>query len=237
MQTLAALGCHPAPVVTALTIQDTAGVRWFEPVAPALVVEQARAVLEDMPIAAIKVGMLAGADTLIAVSGITRRYQRIPLIVDPVLASGRGDPLSTTPICAALRDHLLPQALIVTPNSEEARLLAPDADTLDACAQELLSLGVQYALITGTHEATPEVCNYLYTNHRLLESYRWPRLPGSYHGSGCTLASACAAAIAHGADPVAAVAQAQSFTWSALKHGWALGRGQLLPNRFFRNIR
>ncbi|MHB1951504.1 MAG: bifunctional hydroxymethylpyrimidine kinase/phosphomethylpyrimidine kinase [Acidiferrobacteraceae bacterium] len=235
VQTLAALGCHPAPIATALTVQDTTGVRWFEPVATALVVEQARAVLEDLPVAAIKTGMLASSETVAAIAAIMERYHHIPLIVDPVLASGRGDPLSTTPLCAALRDQLLPKAVLMTPNSEEARLLAPDADTLDACAQELLSLGVRHVLITGTHEETPDVRNRLYANHRLLEEYRWARLPGSYHGSGCTLAAACAAAIAHGADVLAAVAQGQSFTWHALKHGWTLGLGQLLPNRFFRN--
>ncbi|MHB1528399.1 MAG: bifunctional hydroxymethylpyrimidine kinase/phosphomethylpyrimidine kinase [Acidiferrobacteraceae bacterium] len=235
VQTLVALGCHPAPIATALTVQDTVGVQSFEPVPAALIIEQARTVLKDMPVAAIKTGMLGSMDTVAAVAGICRRYARIPLIVDPVCRSGRGDPLSREPLRDALRSQLLPRALLITPNSEEARHLAPDADTLDACAQELLSLGVQYVLVTGTHEATPEVLNRLYGNYRLLESYHWPRLLGSYHGSGCTLASACAAAIAHGADVLAAVAQAQSFTWNALKHSWSLGLGQRVPNRFFRN--
>jgi len=203
------------------------------PIDPELVVDQARAVLEDMPVAAIKTGMLASASNLIAIAALVREYPGVPLIVDPVLGSGRGDPLATESLYDGFRSLLIPQALLITPNSQEARALAPAADTLDACAQELLSLGTAFVLVTGTHEATPEVINRLHGNHRRLEVFSWPRLGHEYHGSGCTLAAACAAAIAHGADVVSAVSQAQRFTWDALRHASALGRGQHLPNRRF----
>ncbi len=231
--TLASLGCHPAPVVTALTAQDTSGIKQFEVVDPELVIAQARAVLEDMPVAAIKTGMLGAATTVAAIESILRDYPALPLIVDPVQASDRGDALSEEPLEEALRALLIPRALLVTPNSLEARALAPSADTLDACAQDLLSLGAQYVLITGTHEPTPKVENRLYGNRRLLDTFLFERLPGSYHGSGCTLAAACAAVLAHGLEPVNAITQALHFTHDCLRHAYRLGMGQLLPDRLY----
>ena len=115
----------------------------------------------------------------------------------------------------------------------EARALAPSADTLDACAQQLLEYGSEYVLITGTHENTPNVVNTLYGNRRLLETFPWERLPGSYHGSGCTLASAIAGMLAHGLEPFTAIREAQQYTWEALKYGYCPGHGQHLPNRLF----
>lgn len=231
--TLASLGCHPAPVVTAVTAQDTTGVKVFRAMPPELIVAQARAVLEDMPVAAFKTGMLGSAATVTAVASIVDDYPQIPLIVDPVQNSGRGDPLSDEPLEDALRVLLLPRTMLLTPNADEARLLAADADTLDACAQELLSLGCDYVLITGTHENTPQVINRLYGNKRLLDAFHFERLPDSYHGSGCTLAAACAATLAHGLDPPNAIAQALHYTWQTLRHGYRLGMGQHLPDRLY----
>ena len=233
IQTLMSMGCYAAPVVTAVTVQDTIGVREFSAVDADLVTAQARAVLEDMPVAAFKTGMLGTLANLAAVAALVQDYPEIPLVVDPVLTSGQGDPLIEGPFEEALRGLLLPQTTLLTPNSLEARRLAPGADSLDACAQELLSSGCVYVLVTGTHENSPRVINRLYGNHRLLETYTWERLPENYHGSGCTLAAACAATLAHGFDPVSAVAEAQDFTWHALQSALRLGMGQLLPDRLY----
>lgn len=233
IQTLTSLGCHPAPVVTAITVQDTVGVKHFVPVEAGLVIAQARAILEDMPVTAIKTGMFGSIANITALAGILEDYPDIPLIVDPVLASGGGDALSDEPIEEALHALLLPQTTLLIPNSLEARRLAPDADTLDACGQKLLEAGCEFVLITGAHENTPEVINRLYGNMRLLETFHWERLPHSYHGSGCTLAAACAATFAHGFDPVEAMAEAQDYAWHALKHAYRLGMGQLLPDRLY----
>lgn len=231
--TLASLGCHAAPVVTAVTAQDTAGIKAFRSMPPELIIAQARAVLEDMPVAAFKTGMLGSAAAVTAVTSIVDDYPNIPLVVDPVQTSGRGDPLSDEPLEDALRLLLLPRTMLVTPNTQEARLLAADADTLDACAQELLSLGCEYVLITGTHENTPQVIHRLYSNKRLLDTFHFERLPESYHGSGCTLAAACAAALAHGLDPANAITQALHYTWQTLRHGYRPGMGQHLPDRLY----
>ncbi len=157
IQTLTSLGCHPAPVITAITVQDTVGVKQFIPVEAGLVIAQARAILEDMPVAAIKTGMLGSIENLTALAGILNDYPDIPLIVDPVLASGAGLALSDEPIEEALHALLLPQTTLLTPNTLEARRLAPDADSIDACGHALLTAGCQFVLITGTHENTPTV--------------------------------------------------------------------------------
>ncbi len=233
IETLVSLGCHPAPVVTAITVQDTVGVKQFMPVATELVIAQARAVLEDMPVAAFKIGMLGNIANCAAIASILQQYASIPLVMDPVFASGRGDTLSEEPLEDAVRTLLLPRTNLITPNTIEAKRLAPDADSTDACAQELLSLGAQYVLITGTHDNTPDVANRLYGNRRLLETFRWPRLPAEYHGSGCTLATACAASFAHGFEIMDTVLHAQRFAWKSLNAGYRLGMGQLMPDRLY----
>jgi len=231
IQTVSALGCHPAPIVTAVTAQDTAGLKQYTVVDTDLLIAQARSVLEDMPVAAFKTGMLGNAANLAAIATIVSDYPSIPLVVDPVLTTGAGDELSEQPLEDGYRSLLLPLATLVTPNSIEMRRLATNADSPEACAQELMSLGCEYVLCTGSHEPTTEVSHHLFGHHRMLETINQPRLPHDYHGSGCTLASACAAGLAQGFEVTAAVREALAFTWNTLAKGHQLGMGQHLPDR------
>lgn len=233
IEALVSMGCHTAPVVTALTVQDTSRFLGFEPVNPMLLIQQIRAVLEDMEVAAVKLGMLGSVGAVEAVHTILNDYPRLPVVLDPVLTSGSGTELAAAEVRAAMTELLFPLTTVLTPNSLEARRLAPDADNLEACAHSLLGLGVEFVLITGTHEPTPNVVNTLYGNGRLIDSFAWERLPGSYHGSGCTLAAAIAGLLAHGADPVHAIREAQEYTWETLKQGYRIGMGQYIPNRLF----
>jgi hydroxymethylpyrimidine/phosphomethylpyrimidine kinase len=233
--TLASLGCHPLSVLTALTAQDTRGVDALLAVDPEWIARQARCVLADIPVAAFKLGVLGSARNADAVAAILAAHPRAPVVLDPVLASGRGDALSDEETLQALRTAVLPRATVLTPNSLEARRLAraaPDAALAD-CARALTDLGCAFVLITGTHEPGADVVNALYDARGLVREDRWPRLPGSYHGSGCTLASAVAAYLAKGMDVPTAARAAQEYTWKSLQAGFAPGRGQLLPNRFF----
>ena len=233
IESLASHGCHCAPVITAVTVQDTQDVKSYAPLDGTLIMEQARAVLEDMPVAAIKIGMLGSTEAVEAIHSVLRDYPDIPVVLDPVLASGGGSSLTDEDMLEALDGLLLPHTTVLTPNSLEARLLAPQADNLDACAMALLEQGCEFVLITGTHENTPHVTNNLYGNHRLLEAFTWERLPGSYHGSGCTLAASIAGLLAQGLEPFSAIHEAQAYTWETLKHGYRVGMGQALPNRLF----
>jgi hydroxymethylpyrimidine/phosphomethylpyrimidine kinase len=236
--TLASLGCHPASVVTAITAQDTRGVEALSAVDTAWVERQARCLLADMPVAAFKVGVVASAANATAIAAILGEWPQIPVVLDPVLASGRGDELASGESVAALREALLPCTTVLTPNSLEARALAAadgvGSPSLEECARRLLALGCKHVLITGTHEPGAQVVNTLYGSRGVLRSDSWPRLPGSYHGSGCTLASAIAALLARGMELERAVREAQAYTWQALQAAFHAGRGQMIPDRFWR---
>jgi len=232
--TIAALGCHPLSVLTALTAQDTRGVERVLPLEPSWITRQARVLLDDIAVAAFKAGVLGSAQNVRAVSELVAEHSAVPLVVDPVLASGRGDPLAEEDAIEALRELILPRTTMLTPNSLEARRLADGAGNLADCARRLVDQGCEYVLITGTHEAGDDVVNTLYDENGIVREDRWPRLPASYHGSGCTLASAIAARLAQGSEPPEAARDAQHFTWEALAAGFKPGAGQWLPNRFFR---
>jgi hydroxymethylpyrimidine/phosphomethylpyrimidine kinase len=237
--TLASLGCHPLSITTAITVQDTSGVESMMAFDADWVNDQARTLLEDMEVSAFKLGLLGNVETIAMIAEIVADYPTIPLIIDPVLASGRGDALVTNEMINAMSDLLLSQATLITPNSIEARRLAfKDGDdfgeaSLDECAERLINTGCQLALITGTHEVTTEVINTLYNENGKVKSYNWERLAGSYHGSGCTLASAIAGCMALGSTLEEAIQEGQRFTWQSLKHGYKPGMGQFIPDRLF----
>lgn len=235
--TLASMGCHPLSVVTAATIQDTMGVEDVMALDPEWVADQARCVLEDMPVTAIKIGVLGSVENITAIAEVVSDYPEVPLVLDPVLASGRGDEFATEEMIVALRELLIPQTTIITPNSIEARRLVQEdgEEDLDLaeCARRLLALGCEFVLITGTHENTAQVVNTLYSQDGVVRTDSWERLPGSYHGSGCTLASAIAATIANGLNISDAVKDAQEYSWQSLKAAFRPGMGQYIPDRLF----
>ena len=224
--TLAALGCHPLSVLTAITVQDTTGVEALEALDADLIARQARRVLAESKVAAFKVGVVGTAENARTIAAIAAEHPQVPLVLDPVLASGRGDSLASDAVLKALLEFLVPRASVVTPNVPEAERLGGE--------KHLLERGCRYVLVTGTHQESAEVVNRLYDTRGLVREDRWQRLPGSYHGSGCTLASAIAAGLASGAALPEAVRAAQEFTWRALAAGFRSGAGQALPNRFFK---
>jgi hydroxymethylpyrimidine/phosphomethylpyrimidine kinase len=221
--TLAALGCHPLSVLTALTVQDTRGVESLDAVDAGLVERQAAKLLAELKVAAFKLGVLGSVANVRAIAGIVARHPRVPLVLDPVLASGGGDSLASDAAVEALLELIVPRATLATPNSIEARRLGGE--------RALLDRGCRYVLVTGTHEETKDVVNTLYDASGKVRKDRWPRLPGSYHGSGCTLASACAAHLAHGLAIGDAVRAAQEFTWQSLSAGFRPADGQFIPWR------
>ena len=233
IETLASMGCHAAPVITAITVQDTQDVSGYYPMDLTMIIEQARAVLEDMPISVIKIGMLGSIEGIEAIHTILQDYPNTPVVFDPILVAGGGTPLADDEMADAMCSLLIPKTTILVPNSNELRALAKEADTMDACAQELMDMGAEYVLVTGSHEQTEKVENIFFGNNRILDTFSWERLANQYHGSGCTLASAIAGLLAQGLDPLAAVHEAQEFAWKSLEAGYRAGMGQLLPDRFF----
>jgi hydroxymethylpyrimidine/phosphomethylpyrimidine kinase len=235
--TLASMGCLPLSVVTAITVQDSAGVESFHALDPDWVADQARCILEDIPVVAFKMGVLASTEIVTVVAEVVSDYPDIPLVLDPVFASGRGDEFGGEDLVAAIRELLVPQSTVVTPNIPELRRLSDSDDEEDAdhgeCARRLLDMGCEYVLVTGTHDATVAVVNTLHHRDGIVRSDNWQRLPGSYHGSGCTLASAIAANLARGLEVPEAVYEAQDYTWRALQRAFRPGMGQYIPDRLF----
>ena len=242
LMTSSALNCHCLSVVTAVTVQDSIGVDGVEPVPASLLTRQARKILADIPVDAFKIGLIGSAENVSAIVRVLADYPDVPVVFDPVLASGRGDSMATEAMIDAMRGQLLPRTTVLTPNSLEARRLAGQSPSdeqhspLSQCANQLRALGSRYVLVTGTHEETPAVVNTLYGPSGVIRADTWERLPGSYHGSGCTLASAVAAYLARGLAIDEAVRKAQEYAWQTLSHGFRAGKGQFIPNRFFKQF-
>lgn len=233
IETLFSLGCHCTPVATAIAARDTQNVKDYTACPTTLVVEQARAVLEDTPVAAIKVGLTGCLENIIAIHTLLTDYPDIPVIFHPVLSDIGATSVVDTEILTAMYTLLCPLTSILTPNSNDLQKLSLGADTIDACAQKLMEVGCQYILHTGTHDVKQSVVNTLYGERNILKSYSWERLPFEYLGSGCTLSAAIAGLLALGDNVVDAIGKAQQYTWQALQHAYRIGMGAPIPNRAY----
>ena len=243
-----AAGGFALTVVTALTDQDTCGLRRVFVQPPEQIEAQCRALIADGRPGAIKIGLIGDARLVPMLCALCDSQPGLPVVLDPVLASGAGQALADTALVALIRSELVPRSTVVTPNLPEALRLGGGQDAADS-ARALLALGARWVLVTGTHAAAAEVTNRLYgardgIGHGIGDGtgdggadapwvQTWPRLPGEYHGSGCTLAAAIAARLAAGLKVPAAVSEAQAYTWNSLARAWRTGRGQLTPNRLF----
>ncbi len=232
IQAITAMAAHPAPVITTLTVQDTVNATEVAAVDAGLVSRQARAVLEDLDVAAIKIGLLGGAEVAAAVATLLCDYPDIPVVLDPVLVAAGGARLTETDFAAVLLDLLVPLTTVLTPNTPELHALV-EHGTDEEKAASLVARGAQWVLVKGADADTPEVHNVLHGAGGEVEVFTWSRLPGTYHGSGCTLAAALAALLARGETVTDAVGAAQRYTWEALRRGFRPGQGQFIPHRFF----
>lgn len=236
--TVSAMGAHALTVLTGITAQNTSGVSRFEPCSADWVKAQVDCLMLDAPhIRAIKAGVLGSTDNLrlllecaVGLSAQLPDGHAVPLIVDPVMASGRGDALGMPSVFDRMKSYLMPHVTLLTPNWPEAKALTGRRSTQSA-AKSLLDLGCKAVLIKGEHLKSELVVNRLYLNTGETLDFPCERLPGQYHGSGCTLASACAAAMAQGMQVAEAVELALGFTWSSLERASKVGKGQLIPDR------
>jgi hydroxymethylpyrimidine/phosphomethylpyrimidine kinase len=240
---IAAQGAHPLVIATTLTVQDNDRVQAVHPVAASLVRHQAQALLDKIDIAAVKIGIVgsqANAEVVGEVIATLRaRNPALPVVLDPVLASGHGDAL-TREDAVALLASLRSLATLITPNLPEALALTGQAD-LQAQAARMLEQS-QHVLIKGGHGVGNAIINRWFgrpsalldggLSNLQIKEWRWPRLPGDFHGSGCTLASAIAALLARGAEMEAALNEAQAWCQAALAGAYSIAPGQLIPGRF-----
>jgi hydroxymethylpyrimidine/phosphomethylpyrimidine kinase len=225
IEAIAANGAHALPIVTALTVQDNNRVHSVEPVEARVLLAQAEAIIASIKVSAVKIGIPGCRLNAEAIAACVRRVREcfgaVPVVLDPVLSSGGGDPLARGNALEALQP-LLEVATLVLPNLPEAAALPPHR--------------IPHVLVTGGHADGAEVVNRWYGAGQ-AEEWRWPRLPGSFHGSGCTLASAIAAGLACGLGMRDAIVRGQVFTHGTLLHSFAPGPGQRIPLRIFQEPR
>ena len=224
---IAAQGAHALPVITALTVQDNDRVFGVQPVAPALLRRQALALIDKMAIHAVKIGIPGSAANAAVIAQLIGQLRlaapSLPVVLDPVLASGHGDVLSRDDAVLALAP-LLPLTTVIVPNGPEALALGGEA--------ALRAQGCQHVLVTGGHGQGEVIVNRWLDGDGGAREWRWPRLPGEFHGSGCTLASAIAARLALRQALPEALDGAQAYCHAALAGAYAIAPGQLMPQRF-----
>jgi hydroxymethylpyrimidine/phosphomethylpyrimidine kinase len=230
IETVAVLGGHALGLVSTLTVQDTRNVKRVQAVESALLIDQLRCLLADCPPQALKFGLLGGAQQIAAVAAILEPLH-LPAVCDPVLRAGGGHDFASADLMPALRQKIFPWMTLLTPNAAEARRLVPEAATLAECAQQLLGDGCDNVLITGGDEPGSDVVNTWYRAGMAAVEFRWPRLPETFHGAGCTLAAAIACRLAAGDEIGVALTSAQRWTQATLSQAFAVGRGRRIPRR------
>ena len=220
LKAFAHAGVHGMTAITALTAQNTVGVTGVLPVPPDFIVEQVRAVQDDIGVDAVKIGMLGTAAIVHAVNeALDVLRPGTPIVIDPVMISESGAVLLDDPALAALTDALLPRATVITPNLPEARVLAAadEDDDAEALAHRLYALGPAVVIVTGGHRE--EATDVLYDGDRIhhLAGERHP--DGAAHGSGCTHSSTLAARLALGDTPLEAARAAKYAAAEAVRNG------------------
>ncbi len=228
IKTITLLGGYAASAITAVTVQDTHRIHAIHPIPPDLIVAQARAVLDDIGADAIKTGMLGGKAVVEAIADLLADMA-VPIVIDPVMAATTGAALLDDDAVEALRGRLIPLAALLTPNAPEAErltgLIVTTTDDLRRAGEALLGMGARAVLMKGGHVPGDSVTDVLMTpsGETLLTSARIATRHS--HGTGCTLASACAVGLAQGLDLPAAVERAHAFVARAIREAPGLGGG------------
>jgi hydroxymethylpyrimidine/phosphomethylpyrimidine kinase len=229
LKTFQALGVWGMSAITAVTVQNTLGVSGFVELPPETVAAQIEAVASDIGFDAAKTGMLASAAIVEAVARAVYDAEIERLVVDPVFISKHGDTLLHAHAVDALREQIIPLALVVTPNAYEAGELVGGAvrtraDQIEA-GRAILSLGPRAVLVKGGHVAGPEAIDVLATRDGIVE-IAGPRIDSpNTHGTGCMLSAAIAAGLAKGMDLENSVREAKRFVTGAIRHSLAIGKG------------
>jgi hydroxymethylpyrimidine/phosphomethylpyrimidine kinase len=242
LRTFALLGMHGCVAVTAVTVQNSLGVKGFHEIPADVIAGQIEAVVSDIGVQGAKTGMLASSDIITTVAGVWREQGltgSVPLVIDPVCASMHGDPLLHPSALDSLKGQLFPLATLVTPNLDEVRLLV-DIDVVDDASQReaaraLHALGPQWALVKGGHlRSSPQSTDLLFDGTDFYEFDAQRVNTGDDHGAGDTLAAAVASALAHGYTVPDAVAFGKSWVTECLRAAYPLGHGHGPVSALFR---
>lgn len=227
IETLSSLACHCTPIMTAISIQDTQDVKDSALVDSLLLIEQMRAVLEDIDVAAIKLHQLASTTHIEGIHTVLNDYPSRPVVVDPALWAF---PVEVD-FCDALCALLLPATTLLVVTEQEAFELADAADSITACAHELLEMGCESVLVSSPPGLGGSYTSRLYGRTGLKEKFSWQRMPHNFVGAGSTFAAAITGYLAHGSGLISAIRQAQEYTERALGQARRIGMGKLIPQR------
>lgn len=238
LASFAAMGCHGLSVITALSIGDTTGTEDVQAVDPEWIADQARVLLEDMPVVAFKVGYLGSIETISVIAEIVSDYPEIPLVLDP-FSTTLPDQDIDEEVLLALRELLVPQTTLLQVSVDELSKLAEtwreasDDETLDVDAMQMIEFGCEYVFVTGTPGDAHDVTNILFGEGGQVRTDSWQRQAGPFIGAGNTLSATITAMLANGMDVPEAVFEAEEFTNAALSNAQRLGMGKLVPDRYF----
>lgn len=226
-------GAHAAIACTAITIQNSQHVFGFEATSKDLLLAQANAVVNDLPIRCVKSGMLGTTANISALAEFLSEHPDYLYVLDPVLVANSGGALGNQVTLVTAFEALIPYATIITPNTVELRALT-GIDDLTLATEKLFAMGAKAVLVKGGHEDTPDyIQNSLYIAGELINETRCPRLEGEYHGSGCSLASFIAGRLALGDTLKTAVQHAETWLFGVLKQAESpVKNGQKIPKRF-----
>ena len=239
LASFAAMGCHGLSVITSLFIGDTARLEDMQVIDSDWVADQARVLLEDMPVTAFKVGAVGSVENVSAIAEIVSDYPDIPLIFDPFLSCMPEQGPDGEDMLMATRELLIPQTTLLILSAGELSRLAEtwrepsEEDMLAVDVMRLIDMGCEYVFVTGTPSELTDVANTLFDENGVARHDNWQRISGSYSGAGSTLSATIAALLANGLDVPEAVFEAQEFTIASIANAQRLGMGKLVPDRYF----
>lgn len=233
IEAISAMGGHCTSVTSGLAIKNTSELHMVTPIPSELLWHQAKTVLEDMPISAIKIGFLGSIDNVQVAQKILKDHPNKPLVLAPNFHLLINNQTHNESVVDAMFDLIVPMAKVCVLHEMEAKWLGQQADTLEACAQSIMAQGADYVFIVGHRSKQHTIANTLYGNFRQLDSSPWPYACHEFQGINCTLSSSLAALLAQGLTVPAAIQQAQAYTEKCLKFSYRLGMGHPLPNRLF----
>lgn len=239
LASFAAMGCHGLSTVTGILIGDTARVEDIEVTEADWVADQARVLLEDMPVAALKVGAVGSVENVSAIAEIVSDYPDIPLVLDPFVTALPDQGMDSEDLLLAVRELLVPQTTLLVISAVELGRFAETwresstEDMLAVDAIKIIEMGCEYLLVTGTPSEVGDVANTLFNESGVVRHDNWQRIAGTFTGAGSTISATITALLSNGLDVPDAVLEAQEFTIAALSHGQRLGMGKLVPDRYF----
>ncbi|EEZ80093.1 hydroxymethylpyrimidine/phosphomethylpyrimidine kinase [uncultured Candidatus Thioglobus sp.] len=227
IETINQFGVTPLPIITTLTVQNTQSVKSTQEVDSKLIAEQFNHLKTDVTFSVAKIGLLSSKKQIEVLTNLLSECDDVTIVLDPIVKSTAKDKLLDSQTLEVLKTKLLPLVDVITPNVDELQALSPNKNE----QQAVESLPCEWVLLTTTDSSNDEIEHRLYHHAELLERYTYTKLPGDYHGSGCTLASSIAGLLALGVETRIACKRALDYTYQTLLNAKSIGKMQHHPNR------